>query len=169
MSRQHTALAIVFVSSVVELAVALDVCAAADACNGHEKFAIFVGLCSCVVVITNHILSRKQHPSAEAFSKMLAPILILLWSFGAGFNTSDSGPFTSSCSAVSANSPTLLPSANGYFSTWASFFASLYYAWNIFLLVSPVTENDVEEDAEGGAGRPYNTIQQGDAFTSRTL
>jgi hypothetical protein len=73
--RQNTALVILFVASVVELAVASDVCAAADVCNGHEKFAVFVGLSSCVVVTGNNLLRWLQHPGAEGFSKVLAPLV----------------------------------------------------------------------------------------------
>lgn len=136
LSRQNSNLCLVFVASLVELAVAADFCdtQASDCsdahpeycqkpCTPHEAFGIVVGVLSVVSVGIHLVLTRVQHPLRDTYELGLAPGLALLWTIGAGMNTGAHGPFSSSCDY-----------ANGYFSTWIAFAGSVRYAWSVLLL-----------------------------------
>lgn len=58
----------------------------------------------------------------QTTGRIFSVLLVLIWVFGAAFNTSSKGPFSSSCY-----------SANGYFATWVAFFASLMYVYEIYV------------------------------------
>eukprot|EP00040_Diaphanoeca_grandis_P023871 m.130417 g.130417 ORF g.130417 m.130417 type:complete len:318 (-) comp29476_c0_seq1:107-1060(-) len=128
-SRQSQSLLIVFFASFVEMAVAADVCNTST-CNSYEAGATAIGLISVCIVGTHLALVKLDHPFRLLFGKIIAPLLVVLWSFGAAFNTSNAGPFTSSCNPD-------VPAANGYFATWIAFFGCLHYAYVEFLTALP--------------------------------
>jgi len=153
-SRQNQSLLIVFLASFIEMAVAADVCNTSK-CNAYEAGATAVGLISVCLVGTHLTLVKMHHPFQFFFGKILAPLLVIGWSLGAAFNTSNAGPFTSSCNKD-------VPAANGYFSTWIAFFGSLRYVHAEFLTIMPnlatlegtsnVTLNHINHD------QPYQPI-----------
>lgn len=128
-ARQDKALVIVFFASLVEMSVAADVCDIGD-CTGHEAVAVALGLVSLFLVGTHITLVRRSHPLNEITGRILGPLSLAIWAAAAGVNTSTGGPFTSSCDEA-------VPAANGFFSTWIAFFASLYYAWTQLLAFLP--------------------------------
>jgi hypothetical protein len=139
MARQKSSLLVVFFASLVEMAVAIDVCDN-NGCSWQEASGVVIGLASVMSVGAHIGFVRNGNPMHEVSAKGLAPLLMVMWSLAAGLNTSTGGPFTSSCDAA-------VPAANGFFSTWVAFFASLYYAWSVLLVVLP---DDAVRKAFGG-------------------
>ena len=139
LGRQDRYLIVIFFASLVEMAVAADVCDLGT-CSGLESAGVTMGLVSVCAVGLHIVLVRRQNPLHELTGKALAPFCLVLWSVAAGLNTSTGGPYTSSCDAA-------VPAANGYFSTWMAFFASLWYAWSQVLVFFPM---ESFTDAFGG-------------------
>ena len=90
LSRQSKSLIVVFLASFVEMAVAADVCNS-NSCGSYEAAATAIGLISVCLVGTHLALVKMDHPFRWIFGKFISPVLVILWSFGAGFNTSDAG------------------------------------------------------------------------------
>lgn len=128
-ARQDRALIVVFFASLVELSVAADVCDMGT-CTGNETAGLVLGVASLLMVGTHLALVRNRHAWCQTTGRILAPLAISIWAAAAGVNTSTGGPFTSSCDES-------VPAANGFFSTWIAFFASLYYAWTQLLVFLP--------------------------------
>lgn len=157
--RQNGNLAVVFVASLVEMAVAADYCdtGACDpseancqpACTAHEAMAIVVGILSTLLVGAHLILTRNQHPFRDRYDYFLAPGLALLWIVGAAINTAAKGPFSSSCDY-----------ANGYFATWTAFFATMRYAWSVLLAFLTSGEEEPDDEAFTNAPLDQNLLQQ---------
>merc|ERR1712224_1166671 len=89
-------------------------------------------------------------------ARLLAPLSVLLWIIGAVNNTADAGPFTSSCNQD-------VPAANGYFSTWIAFYASIHYSWAELMALLPETRDDgsyqaLEQGMAGNHDQPYQPL-----------
>eukprot|EP00911_Craspedida_sp_UC1_P000736 UC1_evm1s563 len=105
-------------TSVIEFAAAADFCSnglgGGDCSSSRNAWAIAVGVLSFLVVAAR-LYIWKRHPDADKrVDTWVAGALVVLWVFGAAFNTSSTGPM----SGVT----------NGYFATWIAFFGSIYYA-----------------------------------------
>jgi len=157
--RQNGNLVVVFVASLVEMAVAADYCdtGACDpeeancqpACTVHEALAIVVGILSTLFVGVHLILTRNQHPLRDRYEYFLAPGLALLWIVGSAINTSAKGPFSSSCDY-----------ANGYFATWTAFFATMRYAWSVLLAFLTTGEEEQDDEAFTNAPLDQNLLER---------
>lgn len=164
-TRQNGQLVIVFVASMIEMAVAADFCDTdtdncdpalskhcQPPCTGQQALAIVVGVLSVLSVGVHLVLTRIQHPRRDAYEFILAPILTVTWAVGAAVNTSAKGPFPSSCDY-----------ANGYFATWVSFFFAMRYAWSVLLMYVSRRQSWTAERgdplAEGlVGGQPYSPL-----------
>eukprot|EP00730_Choanoeca_flexa_P015496 TRINITY_DN7125_c0_g1_i2.p1 TRINITY_DN7125_c0_g1~~TRINITY_DN7125_c0_g1_i2.p1 ORF type:complete len:275 (+),score=41.45 TRINITY_DN7125_c0_g1_i2:3-827(+) len=114
---------IVLIASVIEMSVAADHCSQDGVkCDKRNAVAVAVGVASIVFSLSQVLLVRVSPGVAEATGRFFSIILVLIWVFGAAFNTSSKGPFSSSCH-----------SANGYFATWVAFFASLMYVYEVYV------------------------------------
>lgn len=151
-SRQNKSLLVLFVASFVEMAVSADVCNN-HGCSSHEAVATAIGLVSLCLVGTHLVLVRMEHPMRLVSGRVLAPVAVILWVIGALNNTSDSGPFTSSCNQD-------VPAANGYFSTWIAFYASIHYSWAEFMALLPDSREDQKYQAleQGNHDQPYQPL-----------
>eukprot|EP01134_Creolimax_fragrantissima_P008468 CFRG8468T1 len=124
-SISHTygvAMWVVCVSSIVEFAVASEVCNDTGVCTGSNGWAVAVGVISCVISGIVVIIEYASPAIIDKIGMGIGGFLTIWWAFGAGFNTSVDGPFSSLTSTGTQKT-----NANGYYSTWVCFFASLYY------------------------------------------
>eukprot|EP00211_Chloroparvula_japonica_P007379 CAMPEP_0119131764 /NCGR_PEP_ID=MMETSP1310-20130426/10560_1 /TAXON_ID=464262 /ORGANISM="Genus nov. species nov., Strain RCC2339" /LENGTH=341 /DNA_ID=CAMNT_0007122357 /DNA_START=216 /DNA_END=1238 /DNA_ORIENTATION=- len=120
----------------VALASVVEFCAAADYqrlvdCDSPTTnltcssmgWSISVGVISFVIAFTQLAVRSYIPRIAERSAPIVGAFLVLWWSFGAGFNTASTGPFTNTCRDELHGAGR----ANGYLSTWAAFFSSLFY------------------------------------------
>jgi len=125
----HHAITFIFAASIVELCVAIDVCSGGE-CTDREAFAVAVGAISVLGCILQLAIAHwGSHNFAQTHGTIWGVIFLVLWAFGAAFNTSVEGPFTLTCN-----------SANGYFATWVAFAASAAFAFRIIVEKVPVEE-----------------------------
>eukprot|EP00039_Didymoeca_costata_P029098 m.23271 g.23271 ORF g.23271 m.23271 type:complete len:328 (+) comp7482_c0_seq2:153-1136(+) len=164
-ARQNGNLVVVFVASLIELAVASDHCegkectqnAVKDECSSkctpQESLAIAMGVLSVIFVGIHLVMTRFQHHFRDSYEVILAPCLVVLWSVASGVNTSSRGPFPSSCDY-----------ANGYFATWVAFFATLKFAWSVLLAHidggdRDADDEDLEENLMPSGGEMYAPLE----------
>jgi len=110
--------ALCLLASIVEFAVASRTCSNAGSCTGRWGWAVAVGVISTILCLIQLIMHYFVNEMAEKFAILTGAFLVVLWAFGAGFNTSADGPFPSP----------VLGDPNGYFFTWLALFSALYYA-----------------------------------------
>ncbi|KNC86310.1 hypothetical protein SARC_01534 [Sphaeroforma arctica JP610] len=115
------------VASIVEFAVASEVCSDSGDCSDSNAWAVAVGVVSFFIALIAIALNFASPGMAEKASLPIGGFLVIWWAFGAGYNTSFNGPFYTSYITADNRIVNSL-NANGYYSTWISFFASLYYA-----------------------------------------
>lgn len=101
-------------ASVIEFATTADECNSDDNCD-HKRiaWALACGVISAVLCFLRILLIKFKPELPAIVDTVLSIFLTVWWVFGTAFNTSSKGPFNSS--------------GNGYFSTWAAFFASVVY------------------------------------------
>eukprot|EP00043_Microstomoeca_roanoka_P008376 m.80608 g.80608 ORF g.80608 m.80608 type:complete len:275 (+) comp14215_c2_seq2:505-1329(+) len=122
-AMDNIGLLLVLISSLVEMAVAADVCNVTDSCTGRQAFAVAAGAVSSILCLFQLLLLKFAPSAAESLTRVLSIFLVAWWATGAAFNTSAKGPFNSSCGGARG-------AANGYFSTWSAFFSALFMCYN---------------------------------------
>lgn len=140
----NSGLAVCLVASLVELAVTADLCVHQHQCHKKIGFAIAVGVFSSVVCIVSVLALKFNAAKGPLVAKIASIVVVVIWALGAAVNTSSTGPFPDATHA------------NGYFSTWISFFAALFFASTIYFPpeehVEAVPTQDPNEHPAGGPG-----------------
>jgi len=117
-------------ASLVEAIAAAFACGTADAvagnpqCSGSEIYALIAGIISMILCL---VLLRVDSEKFGGADKFVGVFLALWWAVGMGYLTI-AGPF--------------IVAGNGFFATWAAFFASFFVAQNKVFPISPNATNN---------------------------
>ncbi|EGD73513.1 hypothetical protein PTSG_05217 [Salpingoeca rosetta] len=113
--RVSGSLLICLIASVIEFATAADFCDTSDSCDDpYVAWAIAVGVISAFFCFVRLAFIFQHFHLRDTFDVVLSLVLVVLWAFGAAFNTSTEGPFPFT--------------GNGYIFTWIAFLAAMVYA-----------------------------------------
>lgn len=140
-TRQNSGLALTFIASLFELSVAAEHCVKLDGgtCSSKNAVAVAIGTLSFLLCLVQMMFIRLGAPAGVVCGKPIAITLLVLWGIGAALNTSFNGPFDTPASH-----------ANGYFSTWIAFFASVHFTYSMVLGPSFPVYDFVDDGGERG-------------------
>eukprot|EP00041_Stephanoeca_diplocostata_P010707 m.170387 g.170387 ORF g.170387 m.170387 type:complete len:337 (+) comp18267_c0_seq1:250-1260(+) len=104
-----------FAGAFIEMFSTVDYCRHAQTC-GHSRvrWAIAVGLIGAAICL-GRLIKFVLSPTVDWFDLHISFGLLVVWSFGAAFNTSSGGPFTKT--------------NNGYYATWLALLAATYFTY----------------------------------------